>query len=107
TPRVLYAPDPAEPPAEPEHPAWCDRRGCAARQEHRSPQLAANPTGRELVGIFVTLVQLTIADAPPTVEVLFAESRTEEVVQVVDVAQGIALAYRLRRVADWAAGRMS
>ena len=49
---MLRLPEPG-----PEHPVWCTRRDCAARGEHRSRSISANPSGGDGVPVRVALAQ--------------------------------------------------
>jgi len=87
-----------------DHPAWCDRKACADRGEHRSVPMGVRPGPDDVSGLTVHLVQLV--DSPTVLVALtfVGVDPADTAVQLVALNQAVALTYRIRTLAERAKG---
>lgn len=87
-----------------DHPAWCDRKACGDRGEHRSVELGVKRGPDDLVFIAVHLVQPVDTDTPLVMLSFHVEDPDSPVEQLIALDQAMALTYRIRTLAEQAKG---
>ncbi|NJP32667.1 hypothetical protein [Micromonospora thermarum] len=87
--------------ADPGHPSWCDRAGCATRGQHRSVQLPISVGQPEAAIADLALTRGLAPGLEPALALTVVDGAAGTEV-VLSLGQGRVLSYQVRRLLDLA-----
>ncbi|MEV7264724.1 hypothetical protein AB0N38_14340 [Micromonospora aurantiaca] len=90
--------------AVPQHPHWCDRRGCDQRGQHRSVRLPVATGDPEAVILDVALIQTLGRGVEPMLAMTVVDGDSGSRETVLSLGQGKVMSYQLRRLLDLSKG---